>query len=31
MENSCLYSLESESSQVWLIQVCEVDMKWGAG
>lgn len=29
MENSCLYSLESESSQVWLIQVCEVDMKWG--
>ena len=29
MENSCLHSLESESSQVWLIQVREVDMKWG--
>ena len=29
MENSRLYSLESESSPVWLIQVCEVDMKWG--
>lgn len=28
-KNSCLYSLESESSPVWLIQVREVDMKWG--